>query len=311
MKRLPLYILAWLSTMLAPTQANTVISNDFFQVTFYDEENWDPTADDQVQIKRIVQSTIDHWEDLLANYAPTFDKANIINVSLTLVEGYSSTASAESNNIYVGYGSQSVVPSNGESYNTLPGSMKKLWRPDSVTPAEREAVDIDIKMYDRAGYYFGEATSGFSNYDFHTIFLHEFTHGMGFASLKYQVDADKDLQIGNNLTPFDTLIMENIEGGFELGDSLEFGQTGYGVYNPWPGNPGSNFSHFDYYGDNDNLMKYSIQGGDVYRTLGDAELAVFEAMGYDLAEIVPEPSSVVLVLLVTPACLLRRRRAKA
>ncbi len=297
--------------MLPQTQASTVISNDFFQVTFIEGEDeasqWKVTDDERVQINRIVQSTIDHWEDLLMNYAPTFNKANPITVSLTLGD-IDSTGNAKTHFSYVGYGGASVVPSNGKSYNMLTGAMEKLWRPTSATMPER--TDIAITIRNRDGYFYGEESSGFDNYDFHSIFLHELTHGMGFASFKYQVDSSKDLTIDYfNTTPFDTLIEEN--GNFDLGDSLEFGQTGYGVYNPWPGNPGSNFSHFDRYTANDNLMKPYLDGGDAYRTLGAAELAVFEAMGYDLADIVPEPSSAVLVLLITPACLLRRRRAKA
>ncbi len=55
-------------------------------------------------------------------------------------------------------------------------------------------------------------------------------------------------------------------------------------------------------------MKYSVDGEDVYRVLGAGELAVFEAMGYDL---MPEPSTALLAMLSIPALLLRRRRARA
>ncbi len=314
-KHLSLSILALLSIPLSYAQTgNTVISNHFFEVELLNETNW--YAEDELEepgsaaykygeTKRIVQESIDYWAGLLANYYTTFDTNNKITITLDIFVFDNFTVGQADPNFVKLYGNK-TVESNGLTYNTATSSTAKLFNLGYDATGD---ADIAITMNDEYGYYFGTdpAPTGLVGYDFHTVFMHELTHGMGFTCYKYQVSGGAVNTFYWNTTPYDTLIMENTGGNAPtIGATIELGDTGYNIYNPPGGNPGSSFSHYEKESYPDSLMRPSFDNGDVIRQLGAGDIAVFEAMGFEL---VPEPSTALLVLVLTPSFLLRRRRS--
>ena len=81
------------------------------------------------------------------------------------------------------------------------------------------------------------------------------------------------------------------------------------LYSPSPWEDGSSGSHLDdffYSGANQQLMNSASDPGQGVRTVSDIELGILKDISYN--NIVPEPSSVLLIFGSLGAILLRRRR---
>ncbi len=277
------------------------VSNSFFEVDFVGEETWDRDAATMQRISEISKSSIDYWEKLLApNYA-IGAKQSKITIDIQFKD-ISSTTVATANTNYVSLGLQKQE-SNGLYYNYATASMATLLHGQNVTETH-----ITIEVNDNYTFYFGEDPSAADRYDFHTVLMHEITHGMGFAAYKFQVLSKGNITTNYFYdTPYDNLIIEGLKGAsLTLGSVVTLGKTDYAIFNPEDGAPGSSFSHIDETSYPHSLMNPSFTGGEVYRELSHADFVIFQAMGLNIA---PEPSTVILILSLSPI-LLRRRRLR-
>ncbi len=299
MKMLAFSLIAALAGVFSDrSQAVTVVENDLFVMSFMDEENWGANVDNAA-VERIAQDTIDYWGSLLSNYSLVPD--NRINITLQFKELSGTTFATGLPKFVETYGG--TIEGTKQTYSISPTPIAKLLHGQTIS-----GNDITIEVNNKGTYHYGEASSGFLGKDFHSILLHELTHGMGFLPYQYKPNGSGGWTTGWSASPYDALINHYLNGGsLTPGKHVELGDTGYVLFNPDPIS-GSGLSHLDEDFHPDSLMNRSFDSGEAIRTLGDAEIAVFQAMGMDL-EIMPEPSTAVLVLLLTPAYLLRRRRA--
>ncbi len=242
---------------------------------------------------------------------------------------YSITGSKQSglsSSSYYGYTNES----NGLGYNAVFLSELKLKYGYATS-----GYDFTVTMSSDYDFYYGRATDfDDSMTDFHTVLLHEITHGMGFSSSLYKQGSDGGLgvkirtdssgnavidQNGNTvfiLSSYDTLILQNLEGNdptqLTLGNQVNLGDAANGItiFNPSIYNSGSSISHISVESDPDALMNYAISKGEVKRELSAAELQIMAQMGYEI-EVMPEPSSLLIVFTLLPLAATRRRRQAA
>ncbi len=300
MKLLSLSILTALSALFTQTAIAQTIENRFFKVDLLNESSWGRDEQTVQEIRRITKQSIDYWANLLVNN-DTFIEGNKITVSLEfMVMNNTTVAYAQPHLLGVG---NRTLESNGQQFNIATGAQAKL-----LYKYGTSETDIQIKVNNQYTFYFDEDPAAAVGYDFHTVLLHELTHGMGFVSRQYTIDSDKQLQQEDNFVlPYDTLITESLNGeSFVLGDTITLGTDGPAIFNPSEGS-GSSITHLaDSY--KDALMQRAFSSGQVIRELTSVDIGVFNSMGFNIA---PEPSTAVLVLMLTPACLLRRRRQAA
>ncbi len=315
-----------------------LIYNDYFIMTLVSPEKWDQEIpfDDLVAVSK---SCIDYWQDILGeSHKPT--ESNRVSFSLNFAalggntlgrasSRYSITGSSQSDlssSSYYGYTNES----NGLGYNAIYFSEQKL-----KYGYVKTGYDFTVTMSSDFDFYYGSSTNfGNTMTDFHSVLLHEITHGMGFGSTVFKQGSDGGLGVnvytdssgnavidenGNTvfiLSSFDTLILQNLEGNdptqLTLGNQVNLGDAANGItiYNPSIYNSGSSISHISAESDPDALMNYAISKGTVKRELSAAELQIMAQMGYEI-EVMPEPSSVLIVFTLLPLAATRRRRQAA
>ncbi len=333
MKYFTLSALVSLSALFSGTAvAQTTIENDFFKM---DIVSYGTTSSAQMsQIDKIAQESIDYWAQLLSPYSATFNTTDKITISLTFDSLSSGTLGTATSSFTTKgtkssgdefYTPVSYEAANGLSYNAINGAQAALM--GIVQDASK--TDIAITMNRGTNFYYGADASmiGSSQIDFHSVLLHELTHGMGFQSTLFGAPADSESNqytldtfqfAGESIShlrvsAYDTLILQNLSGNdptqLTLGAEIALGDSGFNMYNPADYQDGSSVSHIvATLGSEDFLMQYAIGDGVIRRELTSTEIALFSAMGMKL---IPEPSSVLLILALGPACLLRRRRRQA
>ncbi len=312
--------------------AQTTIRNDFFElnITSYGTTDSARISD----IDRVAKKSLDYWATILEPYNATFDKTDKISVSLvfsTLESGTHGKATSSFVASGIKYaGDAFATPTtyeaqNSLTYNAINGAQAALMGVDR----DSTLTDIEIEMNRGTNFYFGSDADliGDSQIDFHSVLLHELTHGMGFQSALFGAPADSksdqytlntvqfdgESASYNMISAFDTLILQNLLDNdpteLTLGAEVALGDTGYHIYNPATYAPGSSVSHIVASPDSEDfLMQYSIGDGVIRRELTATEIGIFSAMGMN---VIPEPSSVFLLLTIGPAYLLRRRRQQA
>ncbi len=184
-------------------------------------------------------------------------------------------------------------------------------------------------------------------YHFSTILLHEISHGMGVSSHMLSNagmvvdpdDPDKLIPSPTTLNPLN-LVLTTAEGvtsvhqghdidgnpyyamsawdamlnidlngvaSYQPGAEITLSALGeeYEIYNPAEWRQGSSISHLD---DPSALTYYATSPLRINDHFNAAELAILYEMGYEVADYIPEPSTVMLTLVLLPAALYRRRR---
>ncbi len=301
-----------------PAEAEYKVSNHFFEVEMINTDTWDRTGDSPIEIPiedvmKITQDAIDYWGDLLVNHYATFDTSKKITVSIEFRKfgNYAyGTAEAKLHKVWA------------TNYNYMTAAGAALLNPSIMNAGDANQKDITLEFNTESGFKFLEDST---SKDFHTVLLHELTHGMGFYAGKYKATGADSFDSGSVFsTPYDYLITDALNGEtLALGKELEFGDTGMYVYNPEVGDPGSSFVHVapEYIDDEQNIGKKKMvpytslmrpSFTEDMRYLSEGDIAIFNEMGYNLVYVdttgVPEPSTAALILILTPALLLRRRR---
>ncbi len=311
--------------------AQSSIENNFFELNIQGYGTTDSAR--MSDIERTAKATLDYWQELLSPYRDTFNQSDKISVSLSFEAlGSGTLGSAETTFRYTGtkfagdenYTIATYEAANGLTYNQVNGAQAALM---GIT-RDSSLTDIKIKMNSTTDFYYGADASaiGSSQVDFHSVFLHELTHGMGFQSTLFEAPAagsdqytletfqfSGDTISHNSISAFDTLILQNLldndPTALTLGGEYSLGDTGFNMYNPSVYKEGSSVSHIVATEDSEDfLMQYSIGNGVIRREVSATELALFSTMGMN---VIPEPSSALLILTIVPACLLRRRRKQA
>ncbi len=330
-----LSLLACQSLFAAIYDSDTqTVSNDLFVMKFQDTSSWDTSKVLMNELVSISSACIDYWEGLLkdnyslsANNRITFtlnfkaESGTHLGVATTYSSVNTKYTSGLANDAYYGY----TNASNGVKYNTIATSVNKLFNNQLYSSSSN---DFEITMNSNYDFYYGAETS-FTNYDFHSILLHEMTHGMGFSSSVFrgtdsfalnELEASSGTALvdinGNaiyEISLYDTLILENLDDHdptqLTLGSTVSLGDSGLTIYNPSEYKSGSSFSHIDEASDPDALMNFSIAKGVVKRELSALELDLYQQMGFEIAATIPEPSSAFFILTLLPVMASRRRRA--
>ncbi len=326
--------------------AKQTVSNDFFVVKLDNTDTWGSTVD----IDGVVAATmasIDYYQDLLSpNHSLSI--FNRINFSIDFDTLGTGVLGVASSNLIIGGGdadglsAESYKPytnsSNGLTYNTLYTSEARLLHNKPLLGT----TDFTIDFNRTQDFYYGSGLDTGEKTDFHSVLLHEITHGMGFGSYLFKGTAageltlstrtrsvqtgtdehgdpvysevnviDKDGNPVYNLTSFDTMILQNLTNNdpteLTLGMNVALGDpaNGINIYNPSTYAPGSSISHISKESDPDALMNFALADGVIKRELSLSELNMLHAMGYTG---IPEPSSAALILILIPAAAMRRRR---
>ncbi len=222
----------------------------------------------------------------------------------------------------------------GLEFSTITEAQGKLLGYGEVDTA---AADINITFNSTEDFYYGDAAGiGFNQYDFESVFLHEISHGMGIVSsllsplilsidpdtneVEYDLTqtvlsqatvtdgrpiTDPDGDFLYHMTAWDALLDIDLtdpasyQPGAEI--NLVLGSETIGVFNPDPWDLGSSLSHPEIEG----VLNYQLANSHVYREFSEQDLAIFQAIGY---EIVPEPTTGALILTLIPLAVARRRR---
>ena len=228
-------------------------------------------------------------------------------------------------------------PSNGDGTNawTYP---ERVWRDGVNYDGQWDGWDTMIELDVSAGgvsWNFGSDAPSGSEIDFRSVVVHELGHSLGFvdtydydyddwgntygtATNPYEWDDyngltawDQNLIEGSN---FPEVASEGTPGNFdETGDVYFTGANAvalYGgnvpVYSPDPYEGGSSLSHLDETGIfPEPLMSPSISLGESIRQPTPLELAAMMDMGWD---IIPEPATVLLLVLGLSLLVSRKRR---
>ena len=288
--------------------ANTIY-NDTFSLTVdnytawgnlmngYDltaETTWDDYA---IKPETVIGSVIDYWDSLLATPV-----TNTINIYMDMSALSGMTLASVSHRIY--NTDFLFMGPNGQTFN-------------SFTTAEAKAKGFlgDMSLftgYDMSITFSSEWPLSFTETvdpngaDFQSVLLHEITHSMGFKNKVSYNEETGNIEWGKYLTAFDALL------GVQAGDTIATGEAfyvtidgvEYPLYNPEE-YTASSFSHFDW--EVDSAMNPGIITGVTKRELTSADLAVLQALGYNLNTI-PEPSSAMLAIFGVGILLTRRRR---
>ncbi len=304
-------LLAATALLSCPAEAEYKVSNHFFEVEMINTDTWDRTGDSPIEIPiedvmKITQDAIDYWGELLVNHYATFDTSKKITVSIEfeLMQGFTyGTAEAK------------LKEAGFADYRYITAAGAAILKPTIFDHGDANQKDITLKFNTHTGFKFLEEST---SKDFYTVLLHELTHGMGFYAIRYQATSDTTIKDNTfSTSPYDNLITDALNGEtLALGKEIEFGDTGMYVHNPEEGDPGSSFAHVapEVVGDKEvlytSLMRPSFT--EDMRYLSEGDIAIFNEMGYNLVYVdrtgIPEPSTAALVLILTPALLLRRRR---
>lgn len=235
----------------------------------------------------------------------------------------------------------SSSPSNG-SGGTSWNYGEHVWRDEVNYSGPYSTYDTLIRYDpDVVTWNFGADDPG-TSYDFRSVVTHEIGHSLGFSATYYPAPFDDWGHIwgtsGDEKQPtyagvgglsmwdqhlIDDSGNEPSSGGTGTPENFnevdnpvywtgEIAEEMYGsavpIYAPTTYSGGSSLSHLDESEVSYALMGHSIGPGDVLRAPSELEWAMMEDMGWTIVAVVPEPSSLVLLLAGSCIVLLRQRR---
>ncbi len=308
--------------LTTPSLANISVENDYFVINFANTDGWLNYSSPEMlaKMEQSVQNSIDYLGGLLGeNHKPltgaypTVPGQNVTpwerRVTVDIDFGVNALASAAFQTYdYTNLPDFHLEPltvANGNSYTHMTIAEMKLksgynlpisLMADTQNPDGSAIADATITF--GTGVEFTFEKSGVLGYDFESIFLHEMGHILGFESQAY---GNSGYVANNGTTALDASL------GTYLGAAS--GEATYvttqdengnivnvaTVRNPSGGtfDGGQDIIHLN---DENSLMYYTTQPGTIKRELTEVDLAVMEAMGWDLttsATPPPEPPSIV------------------
>ena len=273
--------------LLSPAHAQTILSNSHFKVTLDDSVQWNNEGS-----KEVVSKVLNYWSSIL-DYAPTDNK---VTVSLAWEALGDNT---------IGYNNPAAHTANGTLPNGMPYNLMTQAEARLKGGLTNLAEPFDMLIVFSSDYAFSYTDIADPNkMDFQSILLHEMGHGMGFMD-----NAEETGWPDNSYTAWDMLMNIN-HADYTPGMEISIGDPALGayVYNPNLWEEGSSMGHLTPESDPYAVMLAERDYGEIRRTFTNKELALFSQMGWNLARI-PEPSSVLLLFLSTPALIWRRKRA--
>ncbi len=318
------------------------VSNDLFQVNY---GTIDTSNVSQAQFNESVGNVLDYWSSVLnygtLSSKITIDLSYEALDSTTLGQAGSAFASdlvgsLSGNPSGDQFQLTSYTPyetKGGLQFTAITEAQSKLLGYNKDTAA----ADIEISFNSTKDFYYGDAAGiGFNQFDFESVFLHEISHGMGIVSslltplilsidpdtneIEYDLTqtvlnqavltddraiTDPDGNLLYHMTAWDALLDIDLTdpASFQPGSdiNLVFGSEVIGVFNPDPWDLGSSLSHPEI----DGVLNYQLGNSRVYREFSEQDLAIFQAIGYEIA---PEPTTGALILTLIPLAVARRRR---
>lgn len=210
-----------------------------------------------------------------------------------------------------------TLASAGTYHFTNPGYSNGLCFQHAHTGTDPSGSVVDIYCtvnfyYD---YYTGTGQPGFSQSDFASVLLHEFTHGLGIASL---LDANGTSKL-NHLNPGPFTVWDDFlytsqgvdlctaGGAFTANVSDLIGGNGWlvfrgpnaqaafgaypPIYAPNPYEPGSSISHWTLGITGGAVMEPAIYDGTARRTFSPVDLAALKDLGWKIKAPAPPPTN--------------------
>lgn len=202
------------------------------------------------------------------------------------------------------------------------------------TDRNRETTDGFLTVNFANNWSFTDLVSN-TQFDFINVMMHELAHSLGFMSAinwdgstslgwstsfsrfdNFLVDADGVYLVDHTAFTTGTAWQDAREDGIYFSGANAVAANGgqlVPIYSPDPWREGSSGSHLDtdtYTGTEEKLMNHATTTGLGERVFSDLEIAIFQDLGYNFVNPVPEPSSLLLIAL-TPGLIFRRRRLSA
>lgn len=251
------------------------------------------------EIQTVINDALAVWEQVLISEVP-------INLHVYLADLKNETlAQAGSDKVY---------------RNFYGAPLKNVWYPAALAeaisgePINGDSPDIILNINKNINWILNASSDlpgqGSSNYDLHTVVLHEIAHGVGFlSSFVSHENGTASWGVENQAYCYDSFITDteertlietenykNSSSGlldilesnavyFKI-DSGEYQTNRIKLYAPNPFSKGASLSHFSrnsYWPDSrDAIMYSSISGGASYTWPGNATLAVLYQLGWAL-----------------------------
>jgi hypothetical protein len=316
----------WVSLLLTTICSAATITQTYgvFDVTFYNTGDSDGkyTADADWTSEQMadLEASLNAWQSQIGNTAGRQIQLHMFWNNLNISGGKS-----------LGGSINQRMQAGGQIWN----STEYIWKTGQQVITNKYGYDTAIQLDITAAgtsWNFGSDAPGTGEVDFRSVLTHELGHSLGWDTT-YDISADDWGWMYTNrpngfyagLTSWDKNLVDgsgNKPANGGTGTPGNFNQTDnpvyfdganatalYGglvpIYAPQTYTYASSLIHLDDAAFSDFAMSYSIGLGQTARTISDLELAMMQDMGWT---VVPEPSSVILMISAFSMLRLKKRK---